>query len=329
MYGEFDATRLSYVLGAIQHGVGHGARGAIAHRLIEATNRILPPEFRNPQAPDAEAAARLQALQDRGVVELGQVLNPDQVGAVVAYFRSRPCFGAHVAGKSDRVGRTVEECATRGHYGSYTIEDVLKAPFLPEIANREDILSLAESYLGCPPTLYSVNAFWSFPEQSRPWAGIQTFHRDFDDFRFCTMFLFLTDLTADNGAHYYIPGTHKPEFVEKIVAEKLAANPALQIDQGSLFTENADLNDVCALLFSDIVQTVTMPAGGAVIEDTYGLHKGDIPKSPRLVVWLRYGLYKNLTNQRDHIVPLARNSLVGRIPDTPRHKFINRLMVEP
>lgn len=39
--------------------------------------------------------------------------------------------------------------------------------------------------------------------------------------------------------------------------------------------------------------------------------------------------YKNLTNQRDYIVPLPAGMFSGPIPDTPRHKFINRFLVEP
>lgn len=336
MFGELDALRLSKVLTDIQLGMHYRSRPTVAQLLVDQTNRLLPDTMRSP-APGAYDT-KPHMLRNRGIAQLGRVLERDQVEAVHAYFRSRPCFAAHVAGKSDGTPRTIEQCAERGHYGSYTIADVLNAPFLPELANREDILSLVESYLGCPPTLYSVNAFWSFPAQNRPWPGIQTFHRDFDDFRFCTMFLFLTDLTPENGAHYFIPGTHRIEMMNKVFAEKTAAwqqqyagqpEKMPKVDFDGLFAENADLNEPCAHLFTGAIDTVTAEAGNAVIEDTYGLHKGDIPKSNRLVVWFRYGLYKNLTNYRDSIMPLPRGSLAGRIPETLRHKYINRLMVEP
>ena len=336
MFGDFDAARLSQVLAAIQLGVHYSLRNGIAQRLVDVTNALAPPALKG--AGTGAYDPRLHQLKNRGIVELGPVLDRSQVDSLLAYFRSRPCFAAHVAGKSDGVGRTIEDCAARSHYGSYRIGDVLNAPFLAEIANREDILALAESYLGCPPTLYSVNAFWSFPEQTRPWPGIQTFHRDFDDFRFCTMFIFLTDFRSEDGAHYYIPGTHRPEVVEKIFAEKTtswrreyAASPEKipKVDLNALFAENLDLNAACAALFDGQIQMVTAPAGSAVIEDTYGLHKGDIPKSYRLLVWIRYGLYKNITNQRDNIVPLPAGALAGRIPDTLRHKYINRLLVAP
>jgi hypothetical protein len=321
MFGDLDAVRLSGVLGTIQQGIHYTARTAIAQELVKATNAVLPPELRG--NPTGAYDAPTQLLMNRGIVELGRVFDAGQVETMLGYFRSRPCYAAHVAGKSDGVPRTIEQCAALGHYGSYSITDVLHAPFLPELANREDILALMEGYLGCPPTLYSVNAFWSFPDQQRPWPGIQTYHRDFDDFRFCTMFLTLTDFTVENGAHHYIPATHRREVVERAVAECNAADPSNPIDVQQLFTETAsDLNDVCARLFPGKVQTVTGPAGSVMIEDTYGLHKGDIPKTPRLLVWIRYGLYKNLTNQRDNIVPLPPGTLSGRIPNTDRNMFL-------
>lgn len=326
MFGDLDTLRLSQVLAGLQQNIHYRVRPAVAQSLADATNRVLPDAVRVPRLPQTDS--RLAQLRARGLVELGPVLDGGQTEVVLSYFDTRPCYAAHVAGKSDGVGRTIEGCATLGHYGSYRLEDVLRAPHLIEIANREDILSLVESYLGCPPTLYSVNAFWSFPGQTQPWPGIQTFHRDFDDWRFCTMFIFLTPLTAENGAHYYIPGTHRVDIVEKAYAEKGGAG-SLPFTLDAMFAENADLNDACARLFADRVQTVAAPAGNAVIEDTYGLHKGDIPKSRRLLVWIRYGLYKNLANQRDALLPLPADALQGRIPATVRHRFVNRLMVAP
>jgi hypothetical protein len=75
---------------------------------------------------------------------------------------------------------------------------------------------------------------------------------------------------------------------------------------------------------------VAGPAGSAVFEDTYGLHKGDIPKTNRLLGWMRYGLYQNAATYSDRLSgPAPRAVGAGRIPDTARHKFINRLLVEP
>lgn len=333
MFDQLDTLRLSATLAQIQHSMHYRARPAVAELLVNSMNGLLPQSMRG--APADAYDARLHMLKNRGIARLGRVLERDQVEALTDYFKSRPCYAGHVAGKSDGVGRSVDDCAARSHYGSYRSEDIYRAPFLPELANREDILTLAEGYLGCVPTIYAVNAFWSFPDQSRPWPGIQTFHRDFDDFRFCTLFLFLTDITAEDGAHFYIPGSHRLDVMDKVFTERSAAwqrefnGQAPPFDYDALFAENADLNEACARLFPGAVETVTAQAGDAVIEDTYGLHKGDIPKSRRLVVWMRYGLYKNLTNQRDNVVPLPAGALAGRIADTPRHKFINRLLVQP
>ena len=61
-----------------------------------------------------------------------------------------------------------------------------------------------------------------------------------------------------------------------------------------------------------------------------GVSDAPLPKSNRLLGWIRYGLYRNATSLGDNpLGPAPRTLAAGRIPDTPRHKFINRLVVEP
>ncbi|MBV8536051.1 MAG: hypothetical protein JO128_10690, partial [Alphaproteobacteria bacterium] len=58
------------------------------------------------------------------------------------------------------------------------------------------------------------------------------------------------------------------------------------------------------------------------------LHKGDVPKTRRLLAWIRYGLYRNWASLTDKVTPVPRRLVAGRIPDTPRHRYINRLIIE-
>lgn len=75
---------------------------------------------------------------------------------------------------------------------------------------------------------------------------------------------------------------------------------------------------------------MTGSPGEAVIEDTYGYHRGDVPKSNRLLGWIRYGLYRNASAYFDNRKgPVPASLVANRLPATDRHKFINRLIVQP
>jgi hypothetical protein len=123
-------------------------------------------------------------------------------------------------------------------------------------------------------------------------------------------------------------GTHRKEFVEQAYNERVADKSLFPVDRLFLVASYQE-RDVPSL-FNPEIEPVIGPAGHGVLEDTYGLHKGDVPKTPRLLGWVRYGLYNNVTAYNDHPSGPAPHAVgAGRIPDTPRHKFINRLLVEP
>ncbi|HEX9462398.1 MAG TPA: hypothetical protein VGB82_07345 [Alphaproteobacteria bacterium] len=320
-----EIRRLSVALNELQVALPYTVWPYMAQSLAAATARLVP-EFAGPK-PDAYDP-KLHLLRNQGIADLGTALDSRQVAEVQAYFASRPCFAAHVAAKSDGQERTVEECAALGPQASYRLADIIRAPHLIELANRDDILALAESYLGCVPSIYSMNAFWTFPGAPGLIPGLQTFHRDFDDFRFCTMFIFLTGASPSDGAHYYIRGTHRPDLMQRHM-QGMGPPEAVAARMEQLFAKLAIIDDALLDVFSPQITTVGGPPGTVVLEDTYGLHKGDVPKTPRLLAWVRYGLYRNVAHLTDRIEPLPRGALAGRIPDTPRHRYINRLVVEP
>lgn len=309
----FEVERLSQILAKIQGSASYRSRDKIAE-AIAAISRSGEPRPSNDQADE---------LRERGIIRLGAALNSEQAIETRAYFERQPCFPGHVALTAQGPGSLFADLSRREHHAGYRLADVLAAPHLLELANQPDVLATVESYLGCTPTLYSMNAFWSFPEQKEPWPGLQTFHRDYDDFRFCTLFLFLTDTSPDDGAHYIVPGTHRLDFMERAIQSRPGIAAVINFDD--LFSEDLDQDDACRALFSGTTERVTGKAGSAVIEDTYALHKGDIPKTPRLLVWIRYGLYKNMIAQRNGISPTP--GLSGRIPASARHRYINRLLL--
>lgn len=321
----FETERLALAFNGLQEALPYTLWPYLGQSLAAATTRLAP-HLAGPKCDPYDS--KLHLLRTQGIASLGQLLDPRQVGEIRRHFDVSPCFAAHIAGKSDGVERSLDECRALGPQACYRLSDILAAPHLLGIANRDDILALMESYLGCVPSIYSMNAFWTFPGNPNLIPGLQTYHRDFDDYRFCTLFVFLSDVAPGDGAHYFIRGTHRADLIERQLRQ---ANPnadcTAEMDQ--LFAKVAIIDEAALTPFRGHVETVGGPAGTAVFEDTYGLHKGDPPKTNRLLAWIRYGLYRNWTNLGDKVTPVPRRLVEGRIPDTPRHRYINRLIIEP
>lgn len=319
-----ETERLALAFNGLQDALPYTVWPYLGEALAAATTRTAP-ELAGP--PFDRYDTKLQLLRTRGLAALGPALDRGQVDDIRRHFAAQRCFAAHIAAKSDGVERTIEQCQALGPQASYRLRDIVTAPHLIELANRDDILALMESYLGCVPSIYSINAFWTFPDNPNLIPGLQTYHRDFDDFRFCTLFVFLTDLKPDDGAHYFIRGTHRADLVERQLRQAdPQADCAAAMEQ--LFAKVANVDERALAPFRAQIETVGGPAGAAVFEDTYGLHKGDVPKTNRLLAWIRYGLYRNWANLTDKVRAVPRHLVAGRIPDTPRHRYINRLIIE-
>ncbi len=322
--GALETERLALAFNGLQDALPYNLWPYLGESLANATNRLAP-ELAGPKLYEYDT--NLYLLRRQGIARLGQVLDRQQVDDLHRHFAAAPCFAAHIAAKSDGQARSIAECAALGSQGSYRLSDILSAPYLLELANRDDILALMESYLGCVPSIYSINAFWTFPGGA-PIPGLQTYHRDFDDFRFCTLFVFLTDVAANDGAHIFIRGTHRINLVERQLQEA-DPNGDHAAELKRLFAKVAVIEEPSLGAFRQQFETVEGPAGTAIFENTYGLHRGVAPQKNRLLVWIRYGLYRNWANLTDKITPVPRSVVAGRIPDTPRHRYINRLIVEP
>lgn len=330
-----EADLLSLTLAEFQRSVTYAYREKVADHFALNVNKYTAGLLQSRGFDKDSRWGEIDLLRRQGLVDLGAQLTEQQAAEVRAYFAGLPCFNSHLPAQSDRVPRSLSEISRAGGHASYAIADVVDAPYLLELANSPFMLSIAEGYLGCTPTLYSMNAFWSFPGTTEPTLGLQTFHRDFDDFRFCTLFVFLTDTDATDGAHTYIVETHRYGTFKTLVGRLAlsSSDPAYadmleSLDEADLFSSsNLDLDDACDQLLAPAFRSVHGSAGSAVIEDTYGLHRGSIPRTPRLLFWARYGLYQNSTWFNDQFGEVRASSTNGRVPSTAYHRYVNRLLV--
>ena len=278
-------------------------------------------------------------IADNGYARLGVAFESGKLRDIHDHFASRPVFNGHVAAKSDGVPHTVDELAGRSPFACYRQDDVVTAPYLLEFANDPRILAIAARSLGCVPTLYSMNAWWSYPTAGGAAPYTQTFHRDSDDFRNCVLFVFLTDVGDNDGAHEYIRGTQSVEAITRhmggpgpyfVDLAHEGTRRRYRVELKDLFDTTGYCGDhIYAELFPSLIETIGGPAGSAFMTETRGLHRARIPRlRRRLILWIRYGMYRNNAYIGDRLSPAKGPGLMRRIGDTPAARFINRLIVD-
>ncbi|HEX9463944.1 MAG TPA: hypothetical protein VGB82_15205 [Alphaproteobacteria bacterium] len=317
-----DAQMNLRFLHFLQEHTGPQYRYAISQGLAEIVNRTVP------RTSDAQGDEH--PLTSEGVIRMGALLTPTQCSELVSYFEDLPCFNAHVPDMSDGIRRRLGGDAECFHYGSYEPDDVIAAPYLLELSNRPDIIDIAGQHLGCAPTLYSLHAWWSFPGHGTA-SYSQSFHRDLDDYRFCTLFVFLTDVGPNSGAHTYIRRSHRTQLIERAIREngpRASQKFGRDVSVIDLYTPPTGYgkDDLYQVIFPGLAETITGPAGTGFFADTSGLHKGEpLTEGRRLMFWARYGLYRNPAVIR----PSTRSSALarGRIPSGPQSLYMNRCLL--
>lgn len=254
--------------------------------------RVLPPESREalaellaaavreayPTAPPSELARQVAAeMAAIGYSKLVPAMPAQQAGEVVRYFEFMPCLNKHVEilQGGDGVRRDPRGDARRFSFGTYTQEEIFAAPHLLETITAPVVLDAVEAFLGARPMLFSLNAYWSFPQPGEPSYG-QDFHRDMSHPKFCALFIYLTDTDVGRGAHQYIRGTPSPAALAAMLRSR-----AIDCDERQFFGLERDglgFTDLYERHLSFLMETISGPAGTMFLEDPYGTapwHRAD------------------------------------------------------
>lgn len=247
------------------------------HRLQE---RLRNPDLRRHAArlialarpaPSSTRAASERApaaveLQRDGVTMLPGLIGGQEIAELREALSAFPCFDPWK--NADSVEFPHDQIPPGTHVAQ--IREAPRLQRLHEIALDSRIIGLVENYFGCRPYLDSIQAWWSISGNNEA-EEAENFHRDNDSIRFLKLFLYATDVGPDNGPHVYVAGSH--------------AEP--------LLTQRRRLSDaeVEQAFGRDRIRTMTGVAGDAFLEDTYGIHKGQLPVAgKRLLIQFRYSI---------------------------------------
>ena len=226
---------------------------------------------------------------------------------------------------------TVAQMRQQCHVGHVATRAVVRCPHVVELACAPEILSLVAAHFGALPTIVDYAAWWSFAGQTGP-RDAQLFHFDMDNYKFCKLFIYLTDVDAGAGPHVYVPTSHRLDAIR--AARAAAGERGIdedQFDQWYYMKLRKEDPEVGHFLQMDPVR-LTGAGGSRFVTNTRGIHKGLAPeRSDRLVLQIEYGL---LPAPTELIEPLAVGPNKGspvpaRLASELELAYINQLYLRP
>ncbi len=147
----------------------------------------------------------------------GHVLMPPissrQVADMRNYLADKP-VRAGMANSGD-VLDGVDSIRSHSNFARFPTPIVLGCPHVMDIACDPRIIAAVERHLGALPTIAGISAWWSFADVAEA-DEAQRFHCDTEDYRFCKMFVYLTDVDEDGGPRLFIEGTHDRDAIGAI-----------------------------------------------------------------------------------------------------------------
>ena len=136
------------------------------------------------------------------------------------------------------------------------------------------LLEIVAAYLGMWPSLHSIGAWLNYPTDAAA-ASSQLWHHDPEDLKIIKTFIYLEDVTEENGPFTYIPGTH-PFGRHVVLGAKYKRSGVADAQLSGAFPPTT-------------WRVCTGPANTMILADTVGYHRGGKPtRGTRLLVTFTY-----------------------------------------
>jgi len=157
---------------------------------------------------------------------------------------------------------------------------IISIPEVRELSNDHKLLSIVRDYLGAEPIQTQASSWWSANVNKLEQAkAAQKFHQDRTYKKFVKLFLYLTDVTKENGCHVYVPYSMPNHFRLRKGGVQPPKNRLSERVSDEYIEKNYD----------EIVY-LTGPMGTMNLVDTQGWHKGNVPRRGqyRLLIQLEW-----------------------------------------
>ena len=175
-------------------------------------------------------------------------------------------------------------------------------PFIMDFALGEDLVNIASNYLKTVPILYAVQLWRGKPNVIR--AGSPCFHLDGLDTSCLRVYMYLNDVSEDNG-----PFSILPKSASKIILNKTKYSGGVIADK-----------EVYSLIDRNLLNVIKGPKGTMLAGDTTQcFHFGSrIKKKERLVIIFTYASFFH----NDSEVKLTKKLLSKYKPKTKIQKML-------
>ena len=140
------------------------------------------------------------------------------------------------------------------------VDEVLEDETVQSLISDESLIAVAHAYLHAPPVLDNINLSWSTAQKVADSEVAQLYHFDMDRVKWLRYFIYVTDVSAENGPHAFVARSHRPNGI-----------PDDLLDAG--YARLSD-EEVAKHYPADQFISFTGAAGTIIAEDTRGLHKG-------------------------------------------------------
>lgn len=159
---------------------------------------------------------------------------------------------------------------------AFDLKDLFGCSQIQEIMADLSILAVMQAYMKSKVYLDNVSLAWSTAyKEIADISAAQLFHFDMERIKWLKIFIYLTDVDADNGPHVFVEGSHRRGGIPKTFLKKG-------------YTRLTD-EEVIQAFGQEKLITFVGARGTIIIEDTRGLHKGmHLAKGQRLMLQLQY-----------------------------------------
>jgi hypothetical protein len=239
------------------------------------------------------------------IKKITRLISKENCANVINYFFKYKSYSHHVPDVNKSKLSVHEHKVQESDYSSYESKINFNCKSILHIATNKKIMNLVRNFLGDNPKIYSINTFWTYPKKKK--LLTHKFHRDPDDFRFLTLFIYWTPIKKNDGAQSYIENTSFYDSFNDIAWWKkliiiikkrkfISFKNIIKLQDGYFLN-----NDDYKFLFKNKIKSIVANEGDVILANTNNLHKGSECKNPRLITWIRYGLYKNYIYKKDNL----------------------------
>lgn len=221
--------------------------------------------FHKRRVIDFKKVPKLNMLHEFGYTKFPQFISNSEANSIKNELEKMPC---HDPWRREAGEFNFDTPPIGTHVGQ--ISNAPAIDVLHELATRDEIVNLVTAYFGCKPVLDSIQAWWSYPGNDCA-EEAEKFHRDNESIRFLKFFLYLTDVDENCGPHVLVEGSANSKLMSEL----------------RRYTDD-EVNNVFG---KNRIKYIVGKAGDAFIEDTYGVHKAQLPLGKRrLLVQFRYSV---------------------------------------